>query len=474
MLGSVIWSRGYCVENERSYTESSFTSPLRPIATSPLFATIQEALVLLFQSALRLTTPLCQQDRPPKQTYQQMGLFLDWKQGGSNKRVTAVLLACSLCCIATDVYTAFGSAFQLRMLTAYQLTRPTDVIPTLPWPQTDDRIRQAVLHGQRLGPAASSLEQQNGTTTVVTAYYEITDMPPPEIFQGDKPKRSDRKDWFRHFLETTTDPLVVFCGDAPTADWVRQHRHHDAPTVVAVVPITNFTTQTSFDERFWLQHATAVDPYHFDFKFKQQTRLYKYWHEKVIFMHETAAVSPFGSSQYLWINADYYYHTKTTTPQQQQPQAMIRNHDLAGPRQVLVHSTGQKRKERITGAIWGGSTAAIQVAYHHYWQTFWHLLHNNNNNNKENACIGYDFDVWEHLCRTSFPETCAVQHHTAWSQMGVWLRDPTHQWKDNSSSNSNSTTPPSSQALRTIMDRADDDDKALPRDFPITALTSSG
>lgn len=318
------------------------------------------------------------------------------------------------------------------------------------WPQTDDRIRQAIRNGERIGPKSITIltrndgtryydwkgieheAPQNKLATVVSMFYDISSKKEKARAKSGLHRKEAYIRWMENFL-SSTDPLVFFCEpESPWADIVREKRQH-APTIIAYLYFSELTTNTNFDEKFWVDRALNKDLDGVIYVKKKKTGQYKLWNEKIILIHETSLVNPFDSEHFVWIDAGYYRGIEARWPEGQRPQSpavngvIVRNNMTKNGLwldQLLVHNAEpESRGYAVTGGAWGGSALGIQNAYEHYWKTFWFMAQNDNT-----WCIGYEQHVMTHMCK-SFPKVCLIQESLddTWRQMGeVILRDPNY------------------------------------------------
>ena len=114
------------------------------------------------------------------------------------------------------------------------------------WPQFDNTISNAIIHGIHIEANATLMNQTGydapvpGLATIVTAMYSMPSKHPTNQYE----------DWFKLML-CATDPMVIFVDpNSPWVDFVLQRRQH-APTIIALLEFEKFTMATTFNESFW-------------------------------------------------------------------------------------------------------------------------------------------------------------------------------------------------------------------------------
>ena len=214
------------------------------------------------------------------------------------------------------------------------------------WPQTDHRIRRAVVQGERIGPAiriASNDDDDDDDdsyplATIVSMFYDLSTSSHSNnhnisstganhttttttIISG-KRLLSDYRRWIRNLLVSSTDPLVFFC-ESPTSEWadlVRRYRRH-APTILATLPLANLTMKANFHEFFWQRHSNNAVLQQPQPQQPQQPQIsfsssdtYKVWNEKIILVHEVSTVNPFATQHFAWLDAGYHRQQQQQLP----------------------------------------------------------------------------------------------------------------------------------------------------------------
>lgn len=276
------------------------------------------------------------------------------------------------------------------------------------WPQMDDRVPNAILNGFRFGEHANQTKNDtekhyewNGTlyekpiqslATIVTAYYDIKSKHPAEQY----------KSWFENLLGAT-DPMIIFLEPNETAwipwiPWFQERRHH-APTIIVPFPFSNLTMSTTFTNAFWKE----VMKRDYGHRYKKGVDVYKIWNEKIIMLHEAAAVNPFETDHFFWMDAGYF-RRRAKSPRNR---PVIQNNISANgvlPRRILVQNIFKESSRQVIAAgAWGGTGAAIQEAYDRYFETFQFMVKN------DVTCVGYEQLVLIEMCRT-FTSLCCIQY----------------------------------------------------------------
>lgn len=93
-------------------------------------------------------------------------------------------------------------------------------------------------------------------------------------------------------------------------------------------------------------------------------------------MHEVAQVNPFGTEQFVWLDAGYI-RKKREIPD---GRPLVRNNFTAnGVRrdQLVLHniiSQPEENNYEIAGGAWGATKEGLERAYDLYFKTFWHMV----------------------------------------------------------------------------------------------------
>ena len=313
----------------------------------------------------------------------------------------------------------------------------TNFHPSLPWPQFDNRIQDSIHNGIRIipslvseGTATVSLRRRGKRSVNKTVYYisnssSMFESPPPNLATVvtayyDMPSKHgflEYSHWFDNML-SATDPMIIFIDPDRIyhinwTEFVITRRQH-APTIVALMPLQNFVTRTTFHESFWkLQTPSkSIRPSPFSL-----------YNEKMIWMREVALLNPFQTELFAWIDAGYF---RGNRQERLRNQPIVRNNITQNgvpPNQILFQNVFQHPwDQEIAAGAFGGRRDAILQAYDKYWLSFWDMV-------RKGLKVGYEQRVMVTMCR-SWPELCSVQYSGQdknWVQMGTkWLRQPHH------------------------------------------------
>jgi hypothetical protein len=149
---------------------------------------------------------------------------------------------------------------------------------------------------------------------------------------------------------------------------------------------------TTFTDGFW-KEVVKRDHGH---RYKKGVDVCKIWNEKIIMMlHEAAAVNPFETDRFFWIDACYFRRPNNSPTQERCP--VIRNNITANgdpPTQLFVQNIFNDSSRQMIAAIaWGGTSAAIKVSYDRYFETFQFMVKN------DISCVGFEQLVLVVMCQ---------------------------------------------------------------------------
>ena len=139
--------------------------------------------------------------------------------------------------------------------------------------------------------------------TVVSAYYEIPSKRPSKIYY-------ERI----HRLFSSLEANLIFFTDAKTYKEIKVYRENFATqTKFVILEFSELIASRNFTDEFWLlQKIKDLEPEH-------SVELYKIWFEKKEFVKRAIELNPFGSEDFIWLDAgilidDTYIENMKTFP----------------------------------------------------------------------------------------------------------------------------------------------------------------
>ena len=139
--------------------------------------------------------------------------------------------------------------------------------------------------------------------TVVSAYYEIPSKRPSKIYY-------ERI----HRLFSSLEANLIFFTDAKTYKEIKVYRENFATqTKFVILEFSELIASRNFTDEFWLlQKSKDLEPEH-------SVELYKIWFEKKEFVKRAIELNPFGSEDFIWLDAgilidDTYIENMKTFP----------------------------------------------------------------------------------------------------------------------------------------------------------------
>lgn len=253
-------------------------------------------------------------------------------------------------------------------------------------------------------------EGANGpTTTIVTAFYEMSSKHPVKMYE----KTSGQ-------LLATADPMIIFCE--PNSRWVEffiaQRKH--APTIVVPLSANDFRLKKMFPQETFWKNQYEIDPEGPTHHKGVNTMLYIIWDEKLVLLQAAAMLNPFNTTQFAWVDTGYCRNPAPHAYRQSVARINITKEGVNEESTLLYEMIPYnfKREAVISGnqVMVGGNSFigtynGISNLYSAFYETFWTMAATGN-------FVGSDQKVMYRTCH-AYPSACHIHKPRKWRQ---WLK----------------------------------------------------
>lgn len=238
------------------------------------------------------------------------------------------------------------------------------------------------------------------TTTIVTAFYEMSSKHPVRMYQ----KTSGQ-------LLATADPMIIFCE--PNSTWVNyfiEQRQH-APTIVVPLTANNLRLKQNFPQETFWKNQYNIDPEGTTHHKNVNTMLYIIWDEKLILLHSAAMLNPFNTTQFAWVDTGYFRNPAPHAYRQSIVRINITKEGVSDESTLLFQMIPYNYKDDavisgnqvlVGGNSFIGTYHGIDNLYSAFYDTFWTMA-------ATGQFVGSDQKVMYRTCHT-FPTACHIHH----------------------------------------------------------------
>ena len=238
------------------------------------------------------------------------------------------------------------------------------------------------------------------TTTLITAFYEMSSKHPVKMYQ----KTSGQ-------LLATADPMIIFCE--PNSTWVTyfiEQRKH-APTIVVPLSANNLRLKQHFPQETFWKNQYNIDPEGTTHHKNVNTMLYIIWDEKLVLLHTAAQLNPFNTTQFAWVDTGYFRNPAPHAYRQSVVRVNITKEGVADESTLLFRMIPYKFVEDkvisgdqvlVGGNSFIGTYHGIDNLYSAFYDTFWTMA-------ATGKFVGSDQKVMYRTCHT-YPTACHIHH----------------------------------------------------------------
>ncbi|KAL9188351.1 hypothetical protein ACHAXT_006729 [Thalassiosira profunda] len=270
---------------------------------------------------------------------------------------------------------------------------------------SDEELKDCTCRSPRNYPEG----KDRPTTTIVTAFYEMSSKHPARLYE----KTSGQ-------LLATADPMIIFCE--PDSKWVNffiEQRKH-APTIVVPLAANDLRLKQHFSQETFWKKQYDIDPEATTHHKGVNTMLYIIWDEKLVLLHSAAMLNPFNTTQFIWVDTGYCRNPAPHLYRQSAVRVNITEEGVNDEALLLFQMIPYKfnREKAISGdqVLVGGNSfigtyKAISNMYSAFYDTFWAM-------SATGQFVGSDQKVMYRTCHT-YPTACHIHKPR---KMKQWLK----------------------------------------------------
>jgi len=238
------------------------------------------------------------------------------------------------------------------------------------------------------------------TTTIITAFYEISSKHPVRMYE----KTSGQ-------LLATADPMIIFCE--PNSRWVnffKEQRQH-APTIVVPLSANELRLKKHFPQETFWKDQYNIDPEGPTHHKNVNTMLYVIWDEKLVLLHTAAMLNPFNTTQFAWVDTGYFRNPAPHAYRQSVVRINITKEGVADESTLMFRMIPYNFKEDavisgnqvlVGGNSFIGTYHGLDNLYSAFYDTFWTMA-------TTGQFVGSDQKVMYRTCHM-YPNACHIHH----------------------------------------------------------------